>query len=71
MFIWWEAAGEFGWMKASVPEIEDNRVGFGGGVFPGFFGFSDGGLGGANFGQSGSSGTMLGGGVEIGVEALE
>ena len=58
-------------MKSSVLAIEDNRLGVGGGVFPGFFGFSEGGLGGANFGQSGSSGTMLGGGVEIGVEAIE
>ena len=58
-------------MKASVPAIEDILVGVGGGAFPGFFGFSGGGLGGANFGQSGSPGTTLGGGVEIGVEALE
>lgn len=68
MLIWGVAAGEVCGIKLS---IEDSRVGFGGGTFPDFCCFSEGGLGGANLGQSGSSGIMLGGGVEIGGKALE
>lgn len=67
MLIWEVAAGEVGWMKPSTPAIEDNRLGFGGGVFPDFGWYSEGGLGGANFG---SSGIMLDGCAEIEGKAL-
>lgn len=71
MLICGVAAGEVDGIKLSMLEIEDIRVGFGGGIFPGFCCFSEGGLGGANLGQSGRSGIMLGSGVVIGGKALE
>lgn len=66
-----EGDGEISWGRRSMLGTEDNRMGFGGGAFGVLCWFSEGGFGGANLGQSGSSRIWVGDGLEMDTDAVE